>query len=72
MKNKRPGEQFINGVQGDVFMEKQEDGRWRTSQMLPDEEVTVTVSAQGYKSHTEELKLSEGTTRDLTPVLEKE
>jgi hypothetical protein len=72
VKNKRPGEQFINGVQGDVYMEKQEDGRWRTSQLLPDEEVTVTVSAGGYKSHTEKLKLAEGTTKHLAPVLEKE
>ena len=72
VKKKRPGERFINGVQGDVYMEKQEDGRWRTEQMLPDEEVTVTVSAKGYKPHTETLKLAEGTTKDLTPVLEKE
>jgi 5-hydroxyisourate hydrolase-like protein (transthyretin family) len=72
VKKKRPGEMFINGVQGDVYMEKQEDGRWRTEQMLPDEEVTVTVSAKGYKPHTEKLKLTEGTTKDLTPVLEKE
>jgi hypothetical protein len=72
VKKKRPGEMFINGVQGDVYMEKQEDGRWRTEQMLPDEEVTVTVSAKGYKPHTEKLKLAEGTTKDLTPVLEKE
>jgi beta-lactamase regulating signal transducer with metallopeptidase domain/protocatechuate 3,4-dioxygenase beta subunit len=69
---KRPSEQFINGVQGDVYMEKQEDGRWRTEQLLPDEEVEVTVSAKGYKSHTEKLKLAEGTTKDLAPVLEKE
>ncbi len=72
VKPKRPGEMFVNGVQGDVYMEKQEDGRWRTEQMLPDEEVTVTVSAKGYKPHTEKLKLTEGTTKDLTPVLEKE
>jgi hypothetical protein len=72
VKKKRPGEMFVNGVQGDVYMEKQEDGRWRTEQMLPDEEVQVTVSAKGYKPHTEKLKLAEGTTKDLTPVLEKE
>ncbi len=69
---KKPGESFVNGVQGDVYLEKQEDGRWRTRQMLPDEEVTVTVSAKGYKPHTEKLKLAEGATKDLTPVLEKE
>ncbi len=64
--------QFINGVQGDVYLEKQEDGRWRSSQMLPDEEVTVTVSAKGYKSATDKLKLAEGATRVFAPVLEKE
>jgi beta-lactamase regulating signal transducer with metallopeptidase domain/protocatechuate 3,4-dioxygenase beta subunit len=63
---------FINGVKGDVYLEKQEDGRWRTSQMLPDEEVTVTVSAAGYKSATQKLKLAEGATQDLAVVLEKE
>ena len=68
----KPGESFVNGVQGDVYMEKQEDNRWRTEQMLPDEEVEVTVSAKGYKSHTEKLKLAEGTSKDLAPVLEKE
>jgi hypothetical protein len=69
---KRPGESFVNGVQGDVYMEKQEDSRWRTSQMLPDEEVEVTVYAKGYKNHAEKLKMAEGTTKDLAPVLEKE
>src|SRR5262249_10927895 len=39
---KQPGSFFVNGVQGDVYLERQEDGRWRSSQMLPDEEVTVT------------------------------
>jgi beta-lactamase regulating signal transducer with metallopeptidase domain/protocatechuate 3,4-dioxygenase beta subunit len=62
---------FINGVQGDVFMEKQEDGRWRSSQLLPDEEITVTVSAEGYKPYTEKLKLAEGTTKELKAELEK-
>jgi beta-lactamase regulating signal transducer with metallopeptidase domain len=69
---REPGVRFRNDVQGDVYQEKQEDGRWRTEQMLPDEEVEVTVSAPGYKSHTEKLTLSEGTSKDLAPVLEKE
>jgi beta-lactamase regulating signal transducer with metallopeptidase domain len=72
VNNRKPGVTFKNDVQGDVYMEKQEDGRWRTEQMLPDEEVAVTVSAKGYKPHTEKLKLAEGTTKDLAPVLEKE
>ena len=59
-------------VQGDVYLEKQEDDRWRTSQLLPDEELTVTVAAKGFKTHTQKLKLAEGMSKDLTPVLEKE
>jgi beta-lactamase regulating signal transducer with metallopeptidase domain/protocatechuate 3,4-dioxygenase beta subunit len=62
---------FVNGVQGDVFMEKQEDGRWRSSQLLPDEEITVTISAEGYKPYTEKLKVSEGVTKEIKAELEK-
>ena len=68
---KDPNSTFVNGVQGDVFMEKQEDGRWRSSQLLPDEEITVTVSAEGFKPYTEKLKLAEGTTKELKAELEK-
>src|SRR5262249_42591957 len=64
--------EFVNGVQGDVFLEKQEDGRWRSNQLLPDEELTVTVSAKGYKPHSEKVKLAEGTTKELAPMLDKE
>jgi beta-lactamase regulating signal transducer with metallopeptidase domain len=62
---------FVNGVQGDVFMEKQEDGRWRSSGLLPDEEVTVTISADGYKPYTEKVKLAEGVTKEIKAELEK-
>ncbi|HEY7157844.1 MAG TPA: M56 family metallopeptidase, partial [Gemmataceae bacterium] len=68
-RKREPGTTFRNDVQGDVYQEKQEDGRWRTEQMLPDEEVEVTVSAKGYKSHVEKLKLVESTTKELAPVL---
>ena len=68
---KEPNSSFVNGVQGDVYLEKQEDGRWRTSQLLPDEDIKVTVSADGFKPHTEKLKLAEGTTKELKAELEK-
>jgi beta-lactamase regulating signal transducer with metallopeptidase domain/protocatechuate 3,4-dioxygenase beta subunit len=68
---KGPGESFVNGVQGDVFMEKQEDGRWRTSQLLPDEEFTLTVSADGFAPYKEKMKLTEGTTKELKAELTK-
>lgn len=66
-----PNSFFINGMQGDVFFEKQEDGRWRSSQMLPDEEVAVTISAEGYKSYETKLKLVEGTTKEIKAELDK-
>jgi hypothetical protein len=69
--NKEPGSSFVNGVQGDVYFENQEDGRWRSSQMFPEEEVTVTASADGYQAKSEHLKLDEGVTKELTLVLEK-
>jgi beta-lactamase regulating signal transducer with metallopeptidase domain/protocatechuate 3,4-dioxygenase beta subunit len=68
---KDPKSSFVNGVQGDVYLEKQEDGRWRSSQLLPDEEITVTVSAAGFEPYEEKLKLSEGTTKELTVNLKK-
>jgi len=52
-------------------MEKQEDGRWRSSQLLPDEEITVTINAEGYKPYTEKLKLGEGITKEIKGELEK-
>jgi hypothetical protein len=66
-----PGSTFINGIKGDVYFEKQDDGRWRSSQMFPDEEITVTVKADGYEPRTEKVKLAEGITRDLKMVLPK-
>jgi beta-lactamase regulating signal transducer with metallopeptidase domain len=54
-----------------VSMERQRDGRRRTSQMLPDEEVTFTVTAKGYESASETLTLPEGETKDLVLTLKK-
>jgi protocatechuate 3,4-dioxygenase beta subunit len=68
---KDPNSFFINGVQGDVYLEKQEDGRWRTSQMLPDEEIEVTAQADGYEKKSIKLKMPEGETKDLELVLDK-
>jgi hypothetical protein len=67
-----PNTQFINGVQGDVYFEKQEDGRWRSVQLLPDEEVTITVEAGRYVPRSETLRWWEGEQKELEMVLEKE
>jgi hypothetical protein len=50
---------------GDVFYRRQPDGRLRTSELLPDEEFTVTVTAEGHRSKSETLRLAEGATREL-------
>jgi beta-lactamase regulating signal transducer with metallopeptidase domain/protocatechuate 3,4-dioxygenase beta subunit len=54
-----------------VSMERQKDSRQRTSQLLPDEEVTFKITAKGYESATETLKLPEGETKDLVLTLKK-
>jgi len=69
--NKVKNSSFINGVQGDVYFEKQEDGRWKSEQLLPDEEVTLTVLCDGHGSKSMELKLPEGETKELEFLLEK-
>jgi protocatechuate 3,4-dioxygenase beta subunit len=60
---------FVEGT--DVSYEKQEDGCRRTSQLLPDEEFTVTVEAEGYESQSAPLKLREGEVKELEVRLRK-
>jgi beta-lactamase regulating signal transducer with metallopeptidase domain len=61
-----------NGLNSDVTFEEQEDGRFRSSQLLPDEEVTVTAHAEGYAEASQKVKLAEGTSKDIEIVLEKQ
>jgi beta-lactamase regulating signal transducer with metallopeptidase domain/protocatechuate 3,4-dioxygenase beta subunit len=71
-KNKlKAGESFVNGVKGDVYLEKQEDGRWHSSQLLPDEALTITASAENYLPKSLQLSLPEGEVREVQLVLEK-
>jgi hypothetical protein len=58
-------------VRSDLSFEHQNDGRYRTSQMLPDEDVKFTVTAEGYEAATETVKLGEGETKDLVVTLKK-
>ena len=69
VKTKEEASRWISGVEGEVNFEKQEDGRWRTEQMLPDEKIKLTVSADGYKSVKRELALPEGAVEELTVTL---
>lgn len=70
-KGRRDG-QFIlrHGRQSDVLFEEQEDGRFRSSQLFPDEEVTVTGHAEGYADKAEKVKLAEGATKEIEIVLD--
>lgn len=61
-----------NGVQGDVSFDKQDDGRWRSSQLLPDEEFTLTLDAEGYRPKSEKLTLAEGAVKEIEWKLVKE
>src|SRR5262249_25677321 len=69
--NKIPGSSFLNGVKGDVWFEKQEDGRWRSRQLLPEEERTVMAQADGFESKSTKWNLSEGEVKELELVLDK-
>ena len=57
------------GKTKDVVQDEQYDGRYRTSQLLPDREVNVTVSAEGFESQSRKLTLPEGKSEELTFVL---
>jgi hypothetical protein len=58
-------------VRSDLSFEHQNDGRYRTSQMLPDEKVKFTVTAKGYESTAEEVSLSEGESKELVLTMKK-
>lgn len=60
---------FANG--SDINMERQNDGKYRTSQMLPDEDTTFTISAEGYASIDEKVNLKEGESKELAVTLKK-
>ncbi|MCC7338761.1 MAG: carboxypeptidase regulatory-like domain-containing protein [Pirellulaceae bacterium] len=60
---------FVEG--GDMNFEKQPDGRWRSSQMLPDEDVTISLKLEGYTSEPQTIALKEGETRELVITMSK-
>lgn len=58
-------------MRSDVYFEHQQDGRYRTNQLVPDEKVTFTVSAKGFEPASEELSLPEGENKDLVITMKK-
>jgi beta-lactamase regulating signal transducer with metallopeptidase domain len=71
--NSNEGGQYIRDGKsaGYVSFERQDDGRYRTSQLLPDEEFTLTVEAEGYEPKSEKFKLPEGEVKELEVKLKK-
>ncbi|MEN6494531.1 MAG: hypothetical protein ABFD16_09570, partial [Thermoguttaceae bacterium] len=63
------GGRYVDGY--DVSYERQPDGRLRSSQLLPDEEFTVTVEAEGRQAKSETLQLPEWAVKELEVKLPK-
>ena len=59
------GGRWRNDIRGDVFFHRQDDGSWRSSQLLPDIDFTVTAEAAGKSSVPQTLKMNEGETREV-------
>jgi hypothetical protein len=55
----------------DVHFERQDDGSWRSEQLLPDVEVNVGVKANGYSALTQKITLKEKETREMTVSMRK-
>ncbi|MFO0951249.1 MAG: M56 family metallopeptidase, partial [Isosphaeraceae bacterium] len=51
---------LAGGAPTDAIQDEKNDGRYRTSQLLPDREVTITVTADGFAPASRKLKLAEG------------
>jgi hypothetical protein len=67
----RDGKYILKGgVHSDVLLEEQGDGRYRTSQLVPDREVAVTVTADGFAPASRKVTLPEGKVEEVTLVLE--
>jgi protocatechuate 3,4-dioxygenase beta subunit len=60
----------VGGGKTEAIQDEQYDGRYRTSQLLPDREVNVTVSADGFATASRKLSLLEGKIEEVTFVLE--
>ena len=72
-KQRMKGGKFVvaGGRSSDVSFERQEDGRFRSEQLFPDEAVTVIGHADGFKSVPITVTLTEGTTKEIELVVEK-
>jgi hypothetical protein len=68
----RPGvEPVVYGNSSNVNFERQDDGKYRSMQLRPDEDMTLTVSDDGYESSSQQLNLKEGVVKELSVILRK-
>jgi beta-lactamase regulating signal transducer with metallopeptidase domain/protocatechuate 3,4-dioxygenase beta subunit len=56
---------------GDVNFDRQADGRMRSSQLLPDAEITVTPTKDGFQTEPQAVTLKENETRELKFVMKQ-
>lgn len=56
---------------GDVNFLKQTDGRRRSLQLLPDQEITISIEKQGFSTQPQTVTLKEAEVRELVFVLKK-
>jgi hypothetical protein len=64
------GFRLKSGVSSEVNLYEHPGGGYRTVSLVPEREVKVTVQAEGFKSASRTLKLSEGKTEEVTLVME--
>eukprot|EP00913_Durusdinium_trenchii_P005685 g5303.t1 len=69
---KPPAKFGSRAITGDVWFREQQDGRWVSAQMLPDEETTITLKKPGYKTTSQKITLKEGARRELAITLKKQ
>lgn len=63
---------WVRDVSGDVDFEKQQDGRWRSESLLPDENIMLTVEALGFQPWSQSYTLPEGVTEEVEAKLQKQ
>ena len=72
MKSRRGGRVILKGGElSDCVLVEQQDGRFRSEHLLPDEEFTVTAKAKGHEPKSKTLTLTEGTTKEIDLVLDR-
>jgi hypothetical protein len=71
-RKERGGRQILKGgVRSDCGFEEQEDGRFRSEGLFPDENVTITAQAKGYTSKSAALTMAEGATKEIELILDR-